>query len=111
LNLGAVGTFQALEGKPEGQTWVTAKYTDKSQFDPQHYATSAIYDFTKPLGDMLTKIKAGERNGYYPLGFDAGVSIQTPKNVDPAVAAKVEQAVADIRSGKVMVEKNLTPIK
>jgi basic membrane protein A len=110
LNLGMVGAFQALKGKTDNVI-VTAKYTDKSQFDPQHYATSAIYDFTKPLGDMLTKIKAGERNGYYPLGFDAGVSIQTPKNVDPAVAAKVEQAVADIRSGKVMVEKNLTPIK
>ncbi len=34
--------------------------------------TSAIYDFTKPLGDMLTKIEAGERSGYYPLGFDTG---------------------------------------
>ena len=110
LNLGMVGAFQAVKGKADDVV-VTAKYTDKSQFDPEHYATAVIYDFTKPLGDMLTKIKAGERSGYYPLGFDAGVSIQKPKNVDPAVVAKVEQAVADITSGKITVEKNLTPIK
>lgn len=110
LNLGMVGAFQAVKGTSDDVV-VTAKYTDKSQFDPEHYATAAIYDFTKPLGDMLTKIKAGERSGYYPLGFDTGVSIQTPKNVDPAVAKKVEQAVADITSGKITVEKNLTAIK
>ncbi|MDV3222393.1 hypothetical protein, partial [Intrasporangium sp.] len=77
----------------------------------EHYATSTIYDFTKPLDDMLTKIKAGETNGYYPLGFDAGVSIQEPKNVDDGVVDKVNQAVADIKAGKITVEKNLTPVK
>lgn len=110
LNLGMVGAFQAVKGRPDNVV-VTAKYTDKSQFDPKHYATSAIYDFAKPLDEMVTKIKAGERSGYYPLGFDAGVSIQTPKNVDAAVVAKVEQAVADITSRKVTVAKNLTPVK
>lgn len=110
LNLGMVGAFQALKNKPAGVI-VTAKYTDKSQFDPAHYATSAVYDFTKPLNDVLGKIADGTRSGYYPLGFEAGVSIPAPKNVDPAVARKVEQAVADIRSGKVTVVKDLSPIK
>lgn len=110
LNLGMVGAFQAVKGKPNDVV-VTAKYTDKSQFDPEHYATSAIYDFTKPLNEMLTKIKDGTTNGYYPLGFDTGVSIQAPKNVSADVAAKVEKAVADIKAGTVTVEKNLAPIK
>jgi basic membrane protein A len=110
LNMGSVGSFQAVKGT-DHDVVITAKYTDKSQFDPEHYASSTIYDFTKPLDDLMTKIQAGERNGYYPLGFETGVSIQTPMNVDPAVAAKVEQAVADIKAGKVVVEKNLTPIK
>lgn len=110
LNLGMVGAFQAVKGT-DVNVVVTAKYTDKSQFDPEHYATSTIYDFTKPLDDMLAKIKAGETNGYYPLGFDAGVSIQEPKNVEPGVADKVNQAVADIKSGTITVEKNLNPIK
>jgi basic membrane protein A len=39
------------------------------------------------------------------------VSIQPPKNASPEVVAKVEKAVADIKSGAVTVEKNLTPIK
>lgn len=110
LNLGMVGAFQAVKGKPAGLV-VTAKYTDKSQFDPTHYATSAIYDFAKPLNDILVKIAAGTRNGYYPLGFDTGVSIQPPKNVDPAIVQKVEQAVADIKSGKITVVKDLSPTK
>ncbi|MGN6751394.1 MAG: BMP family protein [Intrasporangium sp.] len=110
LNLGMVGAFQAVKVKKEN-VLVTAKYTDKSQFDPEHYATSTIYDFTKPLDDMLTKIEAGQRNGYYPLGFESGVSIQSPKGVDAGVADKVNQAVEDIKSGKITVEKNLTAIK
>ena len=110
LNLGSVGSFQAVKGKKTNVV-VTAKYTDKSQFDPEHYATSTIYDFTKPLNDILTKIEAGERNGYYPLGFDAGVSIQEPKNVDAGVAEKVKQAVSDITAGKIVVEKNLSATK
>jgi basic membrane protein A len=110
LNLGMVGAFQAVKSKPAGVV-VTAKYTDKSQFDPTHYATSAIYDFANPLNDILVKVAAGTRNGYYPLGFDTGVSIQAPKNVDPAVVQKVEQAVADIKSGKITVVKDLSPTK
>ena len=105
-----VGAFQATKGK-DADVVVTAKYTDKSQFDPEHYATSTIYDFTKPLNEMLTKIQAGTTSGYFPLGFDSGVSIQPPKNVSPEVAAKVEKAVADIKAGTITVEKNLTPIK
>ena len=37
LNLGMVGAFQAVKGKTDDVV-VTAKYTDKSQFDPEHYA-------------------------------------------------------------------------
>lgn len=111
LNLGMVGVFNATKARPEGSVIVTAKYTDKSQFDPSHYATSATYDFTKPLSDILGKVKAGERSGYYPLGFDTGVQIQEPQHVDAAVKSKVDQAIADVKSGKTAVEKNLTPIK
>lgn len=111
LNLGMVGAFQATKDKPASAVWITAKYTDKSQFDPQHYATSVIYDFTKPLDDILTKIQGGERSGYYPLGFDTGVQIQEPENLPAEVKQKVDGVVADVKSGKITVEKNLTAIK
>ncbi len=112
LNLGMVGAFQAVKGQPAGKVKVTAKYTDKSQFAPEHYVTSVLYDFEKPFVDILAKVRAGERGGYYPLGFETGVSLQTPlRNLDAEVAKQVEQVVADVRSGKTAVEKNVTPIK
>ena len=111
LNLGMVGAFQAVKGRPAGSVLVTAKYTDKSQFAPQHYATSTLYNFERPLTDIVGKIAAGERSGYYALGFDTGVQIQELQNVDDEVRSKVEKAVQDVRSGAVTVKKDVTPIK
>jgi basic membrane protein A len=110
LNLGMVGVFQAVKDKPAG-AWITAKYTDKSQFDPQHYATSVLYDFERPLDAILGKIEADERSGYYPLGFDTGVQIQQPRNVTADATAKLDKAIADVTSGEITVDKNVTPIK
>lgn len=111
LNLGAVGTFQAVEGRPPGEAWVTAKYTDKSQFGKEHYAASAIYDFAKPLNDVLERIAAGERSGYYPMGFDTGVEIQIADAVPADVRAEVEKVVSDVIDGTITVERNVEPIE
>jgi basic membrane protein A and related proteins len=111
LNLGAVGTFQALEGKPEGEAWVTAKYTDKSQFGKGHYAGSVLYDFEQPLGDVLDSIAGGERSGYYPMGFDTGVQIQVADGVPAEVKTAVEEAVAKIQDGTIEVPRNVTPVE
>lgn len=111
LNLGMVGAFQAVKDKPAGGLWVTAKYTDKKQYAPEHYATSVLYDFTQPLTEILDKIGAGETQGYYPLGFDTGVEIQVPQNVPAEVTEAVTKAVEDVKSGAVTVDKNLDPIK
>jgi basic membrane protein A len=110
LNLGAVGTFQALEGKPEGQTWVTAKYTDKSQFGEGHYAGSVIYDFTKPLEEVLGKISDGETKGYYPLGFATGVDIQVADGVPADVKKAVEETVAKVKDGDIEVKRDVSKI-
>jgi len=111
LNLGMVGAFQATKSKPADEVWITAKYTDKSQFDPEHYVTSVLYDFTDPLIDVLGKIEDGERSGYYPLGFDTGVEIQEPMNVPDEVKSTLNQVVEDVKSGAITVEKNLDPIE
>lgn len=110
LNLGMVGAFQAVKDRP-GNVIITAKYTDKSQFDPAHYATSVIYDFTQPLDDVLGQIATGTRSGYYPLGFQTGVRIQDLQNVDPSVVSAVEKAVNDVRSGAVNVVKDHSPVQ
>lgn len=111
LNLGMVGAFNATKARPAGAVLVTAKYTDKSQFDPEHYGASCLYDFVGPLDAIVGKIVAGTTTGYYPLGFDTGVSIKMSDKVSAAAKTKVDAAVADIKSGKVKVTKNLTPIK
>lgn len=111
LNLGAIGTLQAVNDEPPGEVWVTSKYTDKSQYAPEHLAASVIYDFTDPLVELLGNIEDGERGGYYQMGFDAGISIDLADDVPPAVAEAVEQAIADIKSGAITVALNFEPYK
>lgn len=110
LNVGSTGTFQAFEGRPAGDGWVTAKYTDKSAAAGEHYAGSVVYDFEKPLADVLAKIAAGEGKGNYLLGFDTGVTIKMADNVPADAKAAVEKAMADVKSGAVKVELNTEKI-
>ncbi len=110
LNLGTVGTFQAVEDEPEGEAWVTAKYTDKSQFGEGHYAGSVIYDFAGPLNDILAEIEGDATSGYYPLGFDTGVEIQVAEGVPAEVNTVVEETVDRINDGSILVERDVSAI-
>lgn len=111
LNLGMLGIFEAVRRAPR-RVLVTGKYTDKSSFAPQHTITSVLYDFAGPLKAIVEKIRAGERGGYYPLGFQTGVTLQLPlRNVPPEVNAEIERIVANVREGKVQVVKDATPVK
>ncbi|MFQ5594938.1 MAG: BMP family protein [Anaerolineae bacterium] len=111
LNLGMFGLFEAVKGAP-GQVWATAKYTDKSNFAPDNYITSVLYDWVGPLEDIVQKIMAGETGGYYPLGFDTGVALQMPlRNVSDQINSEMKQIIADVQSGKIEVAKDTTPIE
>lgn len=111
LNLGMFGIFEAVKAAPD-QVWVTAKYTDKTNFAPDHYVTSVLYDFAGPLVDIASRIMEGESGGYYPLGFDTGVAIKMPlQNVPEDLNAEIEQIIADIESGKIEVVENTEPIE
>lgn len=110
LNLGMFGLFEAVKASDK-PVWATAKYADKTQFAPDNYVTSVIYDFAGPLKEIVEKIRSGESGGYYPLGFDTGVEIQPLKNASPELSSEVEQIVKDIEEGKITVEKNTTPIE
>ena len=111
LNLGMFGLFEAVKSAPD-QVWATAKYVDKSNFAPENYLTAALYDWEKPLKDIVEKIMAGETGGYYPMGFETGVALQMPlRNVSDELNSEMEQVVADIQSGKIEVVKDTTPIE
>jgi hypothetical protein len=107
---GGLGVFEAVKATPK-TVWVTAKYTDKSSFAPDNYLTSLLYDFAGPLTEIVSKIQAGESGGYYPLGFQTGVSLQEPKHVSDDVKKQVDQIIEDLKSGKINVEKNTEPIE
>jgi basic membrane protein A and related proteins len=114
VNLGVLGVFEAAKNAGEsGKTvLVTAKYTDKSSFAPKNYITSVIYDFAKPLEDIVTKIKAGETGGYYPLGFDTGVSIKLPlTNVDESVQTKAQEVIKKVMDGSIKVVEDSSEVK
>lgn len=112
LNLGMQGVFEAAKANTGSKILVTAKYSDKSQFAPDNYITSLLYDFSGPLKDIVAKVQAGEKGGYYPLGFDTGVKLQTPlTNVPDSVAAEMEAVIADLVSGKIQVVKDISEVK
>lgn len=110
LNLGMLGVFEAAKGAEE-QVFVTAKYTDKSSFAPDHYVTSVLYDWVGPLKDIVTSIQEGETGGYYPLGFDTGVSLQDPSNVPDDVRGRVLEVAEQLEAGEIEVEKNTEAIE
>ena len=89
---------------------MTAKYTDKSAAAGDHYAGSLVYDFTKPLEDVLGKIKSGTKTGRYPLGFDTGVTIKMSDKVPADVKTAVEEAMTKVKDGSVTVKLDVTKI-
>lgn len=109
LNLGMLGIFEAVKGTP---VRVIAKYTDKSSFAPDNYVTSLLYDFEKPMAEIAAQIAEGQTGGYYPLGFDTGVALQTPLlNAPDDVAQATEKVVEDVKSGAIEVQKNTEPVE
>jgi len=111
LNLGMFGLFEAVKSASK-PVWATAKYTNKSNYAPDNYLTSVLYDFAGPLKDITQNIMNGETGGYYSLGFDTGVSLEMPlKNTSPELNTKIEQLIKDIKAGKIEVKKDTTPIE
>jgi basic membrane protein A len=111
LNLGIFGLFEAAKASST-PVLVTTKYTDKASYAPDNYITSLLYDFKVPLADIYSKIQAGETGGYYPLGFDTGVSFNEPlMNVDESVQTEMDAIIADLISGKIEVVKDASEIK
>ncbi|WP_420630561.1 BMP family ABC transporter substrate-binding protein [Candidatus Leptofilum sp.] len=111
LNLGTLGVFEAAEAiGPEIK--VIAKYTDKSEFAPDNYVSSMLYDFEGPLTDIVGEIIGGNGGGNYHLGFDTGIDLQLPlTNASDEVNSAAEALLEDMKAGNVEVIKDTTPIE
>ena len=110
LNLGMFGIFEAAKASDK-EVWVTAKYTDKTEFAPDNYLTSVMYDFIEPLQAIVNRIEAGEAGGYYPLSFDTGVEIQPLQNATAEINDELAQIIQSLQDGTIEVQKNTTPIE
>lgn len=112
LNLGMQGVFESVKANSGSKVLVTAKYSDKSQFAPDNYISSLLYDFNGPMKEIVGKIQNGEKGGYYPLGFATGVKLQTPlTNVPENVQTEMDAVIKDLVDGKIQVVRNVDPIE
>ncbi len=111
LNLGVVGAFQAVTSEEPGSAWITVKYTDKSSNGPDHYAATALYDFTDPLTSILESIQNGETKGHYVIGFGQGATVAVGDDVPEDVKAAVEEAVQGISDGTITVELDQSEVQ
>lgn len=111
LNLGVVGSFKAINATPAGKTWLTVKYTDKSQNGPEHYSATVQYDFKAPLADLIEKIEAGTTTGHFLIGFGQGASVEIGDSVPAEARAAAEAAVAGIKGGSIDVKLDQTEVK
>ena len=111
LNLGTLGVIEAAKSA-DSNVGVIAKYTDKSEFAPDHYVTSMLYDFAGPLTEIVGNIEAGQTGGMYHLGFDTGIGLQLPlQNSSDELSANIEALLADMEAGNVEVIKDTEPIE
>ncbi len=111
LNLGTLGVFEAAKNA-SSEVLVIAKYTDKSEFAPDHYVTSMLYDFAGPLKDIVANIQAGQSGGMYHLGFDTGIDLQLPLlNVSDELNSSAAALLSDMKAGEIQVIKDTEPIE
>ncbi len=111
LNLGTLGVFEAAKNA-SSEVLVIAKYTDKSEFAPDHYVTSMLYDFAGPLKDIVRNIQNGQSGGMYNLGFDTGIDLQLPLlNVSEELNSDTEALLNDMKAGDIRVIKDTEPIE
>lgn len=111
LNLGVVGAFKAVNDTDPGSSWLTVKYTDKSQNGPEHYAATVLYDFVGPLGEILDDIEGDTTTGHYVIGFGKGASVEVGDNVPAEAKTAVEEAVAGIEDGSIEVELDQSEVE
>ncbi len=111
LNLGMFGLFESVKAKTD-KVLITAKYTDKSSYAPNHVMTSLLYDFAGPMKDIVKQVQGGKTGGYYPLGFATGVNLQFPlKNVSADINTEIQRVVGDLKADKIKVIKSTDAVK
>ena len=106
VNLGNFGLYSAVK-EADKPVFLTTTYTDKATQAPDNYLTSDLFNFSIPVTGIVSKIIAGEKNGFWSMEYGEGKarSTQFPiMNVSDAINAAVKQVADDVESGKIVVD-------
>jgi basic membrane protein A len=106
LDQGTEGLLRAVRQRPAGRAWGTGLYTDKHDLAPDHFLSACLTDFATPVVDILSRVRAGERSGYYPMGFESGLLIRRP-NASDKVRGEVQSVIEKVMRGDIVVKENL----
>jgi basic membrane protein A and related proteins len=103
VNLGVSGIVEAAKASPR-PVLLTTFYTEKWDMAPKLFTVSLLFDFTKPLKEIVGQILKGERTGYYEMRPGAGMELSDLRNVPAPVAAKVKAIFREVVEGKSLPE-------
>ncbi len=104
VNLGAFGVIEAAKAASSRVLWTTF-YTDKYTLDTQRFTASLLLDFTKPYRQVVTRITAGERGGYYEMRPGAGMSLGVVHNVPRETALRVLRIFNEVVTNKRQIQE------
>jgi basic membrane protein A and related proteins len=96
-----------VEAAKQTDKKLVMSYVDQSALAPQNVVTSWRFTFDRQydrIGELFSKGQLEPK--IYPQNFqNGGINVVLPlANVSPAVAKQVEQVVAGLRSGEIVVE-------
>jgi basic membrane protein A len=111
LRPGIEGVFEAAGTVTDRKILITAINAEKTYLGPENYLTALLYDYADPLVQIVTRIRAGETGGYYPLGFNSGIKLQFPlQNVPEEIDAQVKGIIERISAGEITVVEDSSQI-
>ncbi len=111
LRPGIEGVFEAAGTVIDRKILITAINAEKTYLGPENYLTALLYDYADPLVQIVTRIRAGETGGYYPLGFNSGIKLQFPlQNVPEEIDAQVKGIIERISAGEITVVEDSSQI-
>jgi hypothetical protein len=91
INLGIYGTAEAVKA---GEKWELAR---------RNLAGSLLADYPRAYREIVGKVLAGERTGYWEMRPGTGFELSDLRNVPPEVAAKARAVFADVVANKIQI--------
>jgi len=103
INLGIYGAAEAVKAQPK-PVLLTTFVTEKWDLAPRHLAGSLLADYPRAYREIVGKILAGERTGYWEMRPGNGFELSDLRNVSPEAAARVKAIFAEVVAGKPIPE-------